>query len=207
MAKDPNELVHAFQAGDTGAVLPPGAADYVKAMGRLFSTEASRTHPLCVVQPRNATQVATILKIAREGGCAVTTRGGGHNSYCAADKAVMIDLSAHCATVVCTGNEVKVGGGATMGAILDALAPHGRLLPVGVPPLPGMGLALQGGVGYLSRSLGLTLDHLRAVEIVVPSGQVFELSEKSTGDEADLWWAVRGCAPNLGVVTSATFRV
>jgi hypothetical protein len=184
----------------------PGEPGYANAMGRLISAEASLAHPVCIVQPKEVAQVATAVKMARDFGCPVTVRGGSHSSLCAGDQAVMIDLSAHSGQVTSIGNDARIGGGATMGTVLDSLAPQSRLIPVGVARTPGMGLALQGGVGYLTRSLGLTLDSIRAVEIVMPSGEVLELSEKSTGDEADLWWAVRGCAPNLGVVTSVTVR-
>jgi FAD/FMN-containing dehydrogenase len=81
-----------------------------------------------------------------------------------------------------------------------------RVVPVGVVSLAGMGLATRGGFGYLTRSLGPTIDSLEEIEIVVPEGDTLRLSGASTGDEADLWWAVRGCAPHFGVVTSATFR-
>jgi hypothetical protein len=188
------------------AVLLPGTPEYARALARLFSAEASVTRPACIVQARSAAEVAATVKIARESGCPLTVRGGGHGALCAADQAVMIDLAAHLGAVALQGDVAVAGGGATMGGVLEALAPHGRLLPVGVARTPGMGLALQGGVGYLTRSLGLTLDHLRAVEIVVASGEVLHLSEQSSGDEADLWWAVRGCAPNFGIVTSASFR-
>jgi FAD/FMN-containing dehydrogenase len=175
-------------------------------MGRLFSTEASLTRPLCVAQPPDSAGVAAVLRVARDLGCAVTVRGGSLGPLCAADAAVMIDLSAHFAAVTVVGTDARAGGGATVGTALDALAPLSRRIPVGVVRLAGMGLALQGGVGYWSRSLGLTLDHIRAVEVVVPSGEVLTLSDASAGPEADLWWAVRGCAPNFGVVTSVTFR-
>jgi hypothetical protein len=175
-------------------------------MGRLFSSEASLANPVCILQPKDSAHVATALKVARDFGCPVTVRGGSHSALCAADQAVMIDLSAHCGQVSVIGDDVRIGGGATMGAVLDSLAPQSRFIPVGVARTPGMGLALQGGVGYLTRSFGLTLDCIRAVEMVMPSGEVLKLSETSTGDEADLWWAVRGCAPNLGVVTSVTMR-
>src|SRR5262249_59283865 len=105
-----------------------------------------------------------------------------------------------------SGTDARVGGGATMGTVLDTLAPQSRWIPVGVVEFAGMGLALQGGVGYWTRSLGLTLDHIQAIELVVPSGEVLTLSEECTGSEADLWWAARGCAPNFGIVTSVTFR-
>jgi FAD/FMN-containing dehydrogenase len=205
--RTPAAGARALTTANAGAVLLPGSAAYAGAMGRLFSPEAALTQPLCIVQPRDAADVARALKVAREYALPVTARGGSHSSLCAGDRALMIDLSARCAETTWTGEDVKVGGGATMGAVLAALAPQARVLPVGVARTPGMGLALQGGVGHLTRSLGLTLDSLQSVEIVVPSGSVLQLSEKSSGEEADLWWAVRGCGPNLGIVTSATFRV
>jgi hypothetical protein len=198
--------VRALQAAGTGLVLSPDEPGYAKAMGRVFSAEASLTRPLCLVQPENSAQVAAALRVARELGCSVTGRGGGLSPLCAADQAVMVDLSAHFAGGRAAGTDACVGGGATMGTVLDTLAPQSRRIPVGVVRFAGMGLALQGGVGYWTRSLGLTLDHIRAVELVVPSGEVLALSEESTGAQADLWWAVRGCAPSFGIVTSVTFR-
>jgi FAD/FMN-containing dehydrogenase len=133
---DPGETASACQralmTANAGTVHLPGSAEYARAMGSLFSTEASRTHPLCVVQPENASEVARALSVARDLACPLTVRGGSHSSLCAGDRAVMLDLSAHCAGVSFTGNEVTAGGGATMGAILETLAPQARLLPVGV---------------------------------------------------------------------------
>jgi hypothetical protein len=197
---------HALHAALAGAVLLPEDVGYVGAMNGLFSSAASLTRPLCIVQPRDSAQVATTLKTARDFGCPVTVRGGGCSVLCARDRAVMIDLAAHLCGGTLVGNDARMGGGATMGAVLDILAPQSRLIPMGVARIPGMGLALRGGVGYLTRSAGLTLDHLREVEIVVPSGEVLTLSEQSRGQEADLWWAVRGAAPSFGVATSVMFR-
>ncbi len=146
------------------------------------------------------------MRIAAEEGAQVTVRGGGLSSLCAADGAVMLDLSAWLNTAVALGDTVRVGGGATMNTLLDALATESRVVPVGISGLAGLGLATRGGVGYLTRSLGLTVDFIEEVELVVPGGATYTLSDASTGDEAELWWGVRGCAPSFGVVTSATFR-
>ena len=118
----------------------------------------------------------------------------------------MIDLSTHLGSALPMDGSVRVGGGATVGTALDALAPSGRVIPVGVARLPGMGMVTRGGIGYLTRSLGLTMDHLVEVDMVLPSGDIVHLSEDSTGEEAELWWAVRGCAPCFGVVTGAVLR-
>jgi hypothetical protein len=188
------------------AVLLPDSPPYAEAMAGLFFADAGRKRPACIVQPGEAEQVAAAITIVREHGAQATVRGGGASALCAEDDVVMLDMAARMNTARLAGEEARLGGGATMGHMLRTLAPHDRLVPVGVAPVPGLGLALRGGVGYLSRSRGLTVDHIREVEIVVPSGEVLRLSDASRGAEADLWWAVRGCGPSFGVVTGVTLR-
>jgi hypothetical protein len=118
----------------------------------------------------------------------------------------MIDLSVHMGTAILEGDRVRAGGGVTMGEINACLGQINRFLPVGVAAIPGLGLATQGGVGHFTRPLGLTLDHIEAMEIVTGSGEEMEISASTTGPAADLWWGVRGCAPAFGVVTSIAFR-
>ncbi|MEN0137806.1 MAG: FAD-binding protein [Rhodococcus sp. (in: high G+C Gram-positive bacteria)] len=193
------------------AVLPhrvhlPDTDDYVSALGRVFFPDAARRSPSCVVEPESVEEAATVMRVAHRTGGTVTVRGGGLSSNCVADDAVMLDLSARMNTARPDDDRVVVAGGATVGTMLDALAPTGRVVPVGIVGHAGFGLVTRGGVGYLTRSLGLTVDQLLEVELVLPSGEVVHLSDASTGDEADLWWAVRGCAPCFGVVTSAVLR-
>ncbi len=201
-----SKFARALTATGAGTILQPDEPSYAKAMGRLFSTEASVTRPVCIVQPKTGEQVVAAINVARDFDCPITVRGGSHSSLCAGDQALMIDMSAHFGQVALSGEEVRVGGGATMGSVLATLGAKSRLIPVGVARTPGMGLALQGGIGYLTRSLGLTLDCIRSVEIVTPGGELLTLSDRSRGSEAELWWAVRGCGPNFGVVTSMTLR-
>lgn len=198
--------VDELQAALGAALRLPTSEGYADSLGRVFFPDAARRRPACVVTPHDAGEVATVLRIARATGCAVTVRGGGLSSNCVADDAVMIDLSVHLGSASPRDDHVVVGGGATVGAMLEAIAPVGRVVPVGIAGIAGFGLVTRGGVGYLTRSMGLTLDHLVEVELVLPSGDIVRLSEESEGDEADLWWAVRGCAPSFGVVTSAVLR-
>ncbi|WP_329389618.1 FAD-binding oxidoreductase [Streptomyces sp. NBC_01351] len=187
-------------------VRAPGTAGYENALAKVFFPEAARRRPACVVAPRAADDVTAVMRVAAETGVRVTVRGGGLSSNCVADGAVMLDLSEYWDAARPVGDRVVVAGGATMATMLGVLAPAGRAVPVGVVGHAGLGMATRGGVGYLTRSLGLTLDHLVGVELVLPSGDVVRLSERSSGEEADLWWAVRGSAPCVGVVTSAVFR-
>ncbi|WP_406863568.1 FAD-binding oxidoreductase [Streptomyces sp. HUAS MG47] len=185
---------------------PPGSTAYENALAAVFFPEAARRRPACVVAPRTVGDVATAMRVAAAAGARVTVRGGGLSSNCVADGAVMLDLSQHLDAARPDADRVVVGGGATMGAMHRALAPAGRAVPVGVVGHAGLGMATRGGIGHLTRSLGLTVDHLVGVELVLPSGDIVHLSEQSSGDDAELWWAVRGCAPSVGVVTSAEFR-
>lgn len=187
-------------------VLGPNSDGYRTAMDSIFFSDAALSTPCCVVQPRSAADVATAMRIASAQGLSVTVRGGGLSAECAADGAVMLDLSKHLNTGHLVGHRARVGGGARMGTVLDTLEPIDATIPIGIAKVPGLGLATRGGVGHLTRSHGLTLDFLEEIEIVVPSGDVLLLSQESTGKEAELWWAIRGCAPQFGVVTAATFR-
>jgi FAD/FMN-containing dehydrogenase len=206
------EGVRRLQESLGARVCLPGSAAYSAALSRVFFPDAARRTPACVVEPASAAEVATAMKIATAAECAVTMRGGGLSSACVSDNAVMVDLSTHldyASAAPGPGGEpdqITVGGGATMGTLLDAAADAGRMVPAGIVRLAGLGLATRGGVGYLTRSLGLTLDHLVAAELVLPTGEMLQLSDASTGAEAELWWAIRGCAPYFGAVTRATFR-
>jgi hypothetical protein len=188
------------------AVLAPDDSRYPAFRTGLFTPLAGAARPACVVQPEDARQVAIAVRIARDAGCAVTTRGGGLSTICSATDAVVIDMKARMGGGRLIGDQARMGGGATMGQALAVLAPVGRVVPIGSVPIAGMGLATQGGFGHLTRSHGLTLDHLVEVELVTADGEIRTLSDASTGGEADLWWAVRGAAPPFGVVTAATFR-
>lgn len=96
---------------------------------------------------------------------------------------------------------VVAQGGATVGEILRTLAPQNKTLPVGVYGTPGMGLVLQGGIGYLTRSLGLTLDRIQYIRgIRIRDGECFEAS----GDAENMvlpWRLLRGAAPFLAIIT------
>ncbi len=184
----------------------PGTDGYRASLDGVFFPDASRRSPVAVVHPRDVHDVASVMRIAAERGDRVTVRGGGLSSNCVDDAAVMLDLSVHLGHAESRGDRVHVKGGATVGAALAALAPLGRAIPVGIVGLAGMGLVTRGGVGYLTRDVGLTLDQLVEVEIVLPGGRIATLSQESAGEDADLWWAVRGCAPPFGVVTSVTMR-
>lgn len=206
MSTSLSDFVDQLETALGPAVCRPGSDGYRQSLGRVFFPDAARRRPPGVIQPRSTEDVSTAMKLASQEGVKLTVRGGGLSSNCVDEDAVMLDLSTHLRGARQDGDRVIVEGGSTVGAMLDALAPSGRVVPVGIVGLAGVGLLTRGGVGYLTRELGLALDHLVEVEMVLASGDVVRLSDKSQGEEAELWWAARGAAPAFGTITSVTLR-
>ena len=184
--------------------LHPGHHLYDQALSSLFNGDAASADPLAIVQPRHEEEVVAAVHQARRDRLALMVRSGGHSRFCAADGALVLDLSAHFTAIELDGDRVRVQGGVGMGTLLRRLAPHRRMVPVGTHATPGFGLLLMGGIGHLSRSLGLTLDHIVALRGVRADGKPFVLDEH--GQDAKAWMWLRGAAPFLGVVTEATLR-
>ena len=184
--------------------LHPGDRLYDQALAALFNGDAAAADPLVIVQPRHEEDVVVAVQQARRDGRPLMVRSGGHSRFCAADGAIVLDLSAHFTAIELDGDRVRVQGGVGMGMLLRTLAPHRCMVPVGTHATPGFGLLLMGGIGHLSRSLGLTLDNIVALRGVRADGTPFVL--EGNGQDPRAWMWLRGAAPFLGVVTEATLR-
>ena len=134
-------------------------------------------------------------------------RGGGHNGpgLGVCDGGLVIDLSRLKGIRVDQKNRtVRVEGGCLWGDVDHATHPFGLAVPSGFLSTTGVGgLTLGGGIGYLSRQYGLTIDNLLGVDMVLADGRLVTASAE---ENADLFWAVRGGGGNFGVVTSFLFR-
>lgn len=164
--------------------------------------------PEVVVRPANAGDVMTAVRFAGDHGLSVAVRGGAHSvpGFGTADAAVVVDLSAmRDVRVDPVTRTARVAGGATWGDLNAATYPFGLATTGGIISTTGVGgLTLGGGIGYLARGLGLSLDNLVAADVVTADGTFHVASEK---DDADLFWAIRGGGGNFGVVTSFEFRL
>lgn len=187
-----------------GRVLFPHQDGYDQYRQTYFLEPTATRSPTAIVSPTNTDDIAAALSWATEAGAPVVARGGGHGAFSSADDAVVIDLSDNFKRAELRGDRIVAGGGATMGMLLTAGGDADLVVPVGAAAEPGMGLALHGGIGWLCRSYGLTVDHLVEIEMVLPNGETAILNDGAA--DTELWWAAKGAAPNFGVVTRAEFR-
>ncbi|NMO88954.1 FAD-binding oxidoreductase [Actinomycetospora sp. TBRC 11914] len=163
--------------------------------------------PGAIARCRDTADVVTAVRFAREHGLRIAVRGGGHHAagFGVWDDALVIDLSTMRSTTVdLVHHTVRVDAGATWGDVDHATVAFGMATPSGFLASTGVaGLTLGGGIGYLSRRFGLTVDNLLAADVVLADGSFVTADETS---HPDLFWALRGGGGNFGIVTSFTFR-
>ena len=177
----------------------PGATEY----------DAGRTvfagvgEPEAVVRPRTADEVAVAVGLAAAAGLPIAVRSGGHGLM-PVDDGLVVDLAEFTAVEIGPDGLVTVGGGARWGDVAAALAPHGLAISSGDTREVGVGgLALGGGIGWLVRGHGLTVDALREVELVTAAGEVLRVN---ADEHPDVFWALRGGGGNFGVATRFVFQ-
>lgn len=164
-------------------------------------------HPALIVRCVDAVDVISAVNFARENSLTLAVRGGGHSGpgFGSCDDGLVIDLSMMRGVRVDPVERiVRVGGGCVLGDVDHATHAFGLAVPFGIASTTGVGgLTLGGGVGYLNRKYGLTIDNLLEVDMVLADGRFVTAS--ATQNE-DLFWAVRGGGGNFGVVTSFLFK-
>ena len=163
--------------------------------------------PAVIVRCRDAADVVACVRFATRHGVEVAVRGGGHNAggLGVADDALVVDLGAmRSVTVSPEQGTVRVDGGCVWADVDHATVAFGLATPSGFLASTGVGgLTLGGGIGYLTRRYGLTVDNLVSADVVLADGS-FVVADES--QHVDLLWALRGGGGNFGVVTSFTLR-
>src|SRR5688500_4277684 len=191
--------------GFISRVCEPGDAGYDQA--RAGWNGAIDRRPAAVAYARDADDVAAAVRAARLAGVDFTIRAGGHSvsGRSVRDGALCIDIRGlNRVEVDADTAVVHVGGGALLGELDAATQEHGLAVPAGQISHTGVGgLTLGGGIGWLMRRHGLTIDSLRAVDVVLADGR---LVQASPDEHSDLFWALRGGGGDFGVVTRFTFE-
>jgi FAD/FMN-containing dehydrogenase len=197
--------IAAFRAALHGGLIEPGEPTY-DAARKVYNGMIDR-RPRLIARCADAADVMTAVKFASEQKLLVAIRGGGHNAggLGVCDEGLVIDLSPmNYVRVDPKKKTVLAGGGALWRDVDHATHGFGLAVPAGIVSTTGVaGLTLGGGIGYLTRRYGLTIDNLLGVDMVLADGRFVTASAK---ENTDLFWAVRGGGGNFGVVTSFLFK-
>ena len=189
-----------------GTVIAPGDAEYDKARTAFYG--GIDRHPAVIIRPRNAEEVCSVVSLARDTGLDLSIRSGGHSAagHSISDGGIMLDLSdMRDLQIDVEERTAWAQAGLTAGEYTTAAGAHGLATGFGDTGSVGIGgITLGGGVGYLVRKYGLTIDDLLAAEVVTADGQVLQVDAEH---HPDLFWAIRGGGGNFGVVTRFKFRL
>lgn len=185
-------------------VLTPESPAYDNVLTSLHNGAAAAQEPALIAQPRTEAEVVEAIQLAHQRGLAISVCSGSHSALCSRSGTLMLDLAHGLNRIEPQGERVTLQGGASMGGLLHSLAPTGRMVPVGTHATPGFGLLTMGGIGHLSRSLGLTMDHIVELRGVTAIGKPFVITAEDPDQE--LWMLLRGGAIFLAVITQATLR-
>jgi len=163
--------------------------------------------PAIIARCVSTSDVIHAVNFAREHDLLIAVKGGGHNSAGtgACDDGMMIDLSLMRRVLVDKKNQtVRVDGGALLGDVDNETQLYGLAVSSGIISHTGVGgLTLGGGMGWISRKYGLSVDNLISAEVVTAEGKLLTASAE---ENPDLFWGIRGGGGNFGIVTSFLFQ-
>jgi hypothetical protein len=186
-----------------GDVVVPDSPTY-DALRNVFHQTGS---PAVIVRSHTHEDIVTALRFAREQHLDVSVRSGGHSFSGLGTNTggLVLDLTPFNTVEVLDPARqlVRIGAGARWGEVATELAAHGLAISSGDTRQVGVGgLTLGGGIGWMVRKYGLTIDSLHAAQLITADGQVLRVS---ADEHPDLFWAIRGGGGNFGVVTTFEF--
>jgi hypothetical protein len=200
-----DEAINALISTIRGKVILPAHPEYEDAC-KVYNAMITK-HPRIIVKCVDVADVINAVNFGRENNMLVAVRGGGHSGggLGTCDDGLTIDLSGIKYVRVDPKNKtVRVGGGTTLGEVDHATHAFGLAVPAGIISTTGIGgLTLGGGIGYLTRKYGLTIDNLLEADMVLADGSFVTVSADAN---ADIFWAIRGGGGNFGIATSFRFK-
>ena len=189
-----------------GPVIAPGDPGYDEA--RTVFLRGFDRRPAAIVQVADDADVSRVVSIARETGVELAVRSGGHSTagHGTCDGGIVVDLSGMRALDIdAEGQTAWAEAGLTAGEYTTAAGARGLATGFGDTASVGIGgITLGGGIGYLARKYGLTIDDLVAADVVTADGRIRRVD---ADNDPDLFWAIRGGGGNFGIVTRFQFRL
>lgn len=189
-----------------GRIIAPGEAGYDEARAGYYG--GFDRHPAVIIQAADATDVSYTVTLARETGVPLAIRSGGHSlaGHSVAEGGIVLDLSAmRTVDVDPVHRTAWAETGVTAVVYTTAVGVDGLATGFGDSGEVGVGgITLGGGMGFLSRKFGLTIDSLVAAELVTADGQLMRVDAQT---HPDLFWGIRGGGGNLAVATRFQFRL
>ena len=198
--------IEQLRADVNGRVIRPDDDGYEE--GRTVFYRSIDRRPAAIVRPVDATDVSRVVSLARETGAELAVRSGGHSlaGHSVSEGGIVLDLSDLKALEIDAERRTAwAQTGLTAAEYTAAAAEHGLATGFGDTGSVGIGgLTLGGGVGFLVRKHGLTIDNLEAAELVTADGELLHVDAQ---EHPDLFWAIRGGGGNFGVATRLQFRL
>ncbi|XXG94942.1 Cytochrome c oxidase copper chaperone [Hypoxylon texense] len=199
------DVLRATLTGDNATLFPSDGAKYTDFEDENYSA-ACRLPAACIVNPKNAQEVSTVVKILSQSGTKFAIRSGGHNyipGFASIDEeGILVSLEALNSTVL-SGDKTtaKIGPGNRWQDVYEALVPEGLIVVGGrVGPVGVGGLMLGGGLSYFATDRGLAFDNVKSYEVVLADGTI--VTATASNSYSDLYKGLRGGASNFGIVTS-----
>jgi FAD/FMN-containing dehydrogenase len=195
-----------LRASLTGRIVDPGDGEYERMRSVVYGNLAG--HPAVIARVANANDVAAAVRIADECGLELAVRSGGHSvaGHSSTEGGLVIDLrDMKGLKIDAAAGTAWAETGLTAAEVTGAAADDGLAIGFGDAGSVGIGgITLGGGVGFLTRKYGLTIDSLLAAEIVTADGSIVHTD---ADNHPDLFWAIRGGGGNFGVATRLKFRL
>ena len=189
----------------TGAVIGPDDAEYDDARVVTYREDA---RPALIIRAADAADVARAVDLARDSGLELAVRSGGHSGmgHGTSDGGIVLDLGAMKGIDIdVAGRTVWAETGLTASELSTAVGEHGLVIGFGDTGSVGIGgITVGGGVGFLARKFGLTIDNVLAADVVTADGALVRADAEH---EPDLFWAIRGGGGNFGVVTRFQYQL
>jgi FAD/FMN-containing dehydrogenase len=202
----PETIIDLLRSRLTAPILLPGDPGYEEGLITFYGGFEQR--PAAIIRPGNAAQVSAAVNAIAGSGMELAIRGGGHSpaGHSLSDGGVVIDLGAMKSFEIDpAGRTAWAGAGLTAGEYTTMAAAHGLATGFGDTGSVGIGgITLAGGIGFLTRRNGMTIDDLLGAEVVTADGSVLAVD---ADHHPDLFWAIRGGGGNFGIATRFHYRL